>query len=131
MSTPVPESHHDILAAKGLAFLATVRDQRPNVSPTWYLWDAEQGHLLISLTDRRQKYRNLVREPHVAACLIPPDDQYRYIEIRGRVEFTPDTDHEVVDALALKYLGRESYEHNPEEGNRVVARVVPDYVRCR
>ncbi|SES47989.1 PPOX class F420-dependent oxidoreductase [Actinokineospora terrae] len=130
MPEPIPESHHDILEAKGLAFLATTRDHRPNVSPTWYLWDATQGHLLISLTDKRQKYRNLVRDPHVAACLILPDNQLRYIELRGHIEFTPDTNHDVVDAIARKYLDQDTYPHNPTEGTRVVAHLIPDYVRC-
>ncbi|GAA3001383.1 PPOX class F420-dependent oxidoreductase [Actinokineospora diospyrosa] len=130
MTARVPDSHADLLQAKGLAFLATVRDRQPNVSPTWYLWDEERGHLLISLTDQRQKYRNLVREPRVAACVLDGENPYRYIEFRGHVEFSPDTGHELVDALARKYLDEDTYPHDPAEGSRVVARLVPDYVRC-
>lgn len=128
----VPSSHVDILESKGFAFVATITQRdRPNVSPTWYLWDGDRKQLLISLTDSRQKYRNLLWNPDVAVCVSKPADPYRYIELRGKVEsIQPDADHWLIDTLARKYLNQEKFSRNPLDGNRLVVRIVPGYVRC-
>lgn len=132
MASLVSGSHADILEAKGFAFVATLDPrQRPNVSPTWYLWDGERQRLLISLTSTRQKYRNLVRRPEVAVCLMVPDNPYRYVEMRGRAdEIEADEDHRLIDALARKYVGRDKFAHDPADGDRAVVRIAADYVRC-
>ncbi|WP_157254514.1 PPOX class F420-dependent oxidoreductase [Nonomuraea typhae] len=132
MSDLVPRSHADILESKGFASVATVtKSRRPHVSPTWYLWDGDRQHLLISLTDVRQKYRNLRRNPEIAVCIPDPVDPYRYIELRGRVEsIQADVDHRFIDLLARKYLNQQKFSDIPADGNRLVVRIAPEYVRC-
>jgi PPOX class probable F420-dependent enzyme len=132
MSCIVPSSHVDILESKGFAFVATItRHHCPNVSPTWYLWDSDRQQLLISLTDHRQKYRNLLRNPNVAVCVPDPTNPYRYIELRGRVEsIQGDVDHWLIDTLARKYVNQEKFSHDPSDGDRLVVRIAPDYARC-
>jgi len=131
MTDLVPPSHLDLLQSTGLAFVATTHQHRPQVSPTWFLWDDDRGHVLISLTDRRQKYRNLMRNPDVAVCLLDPVNPYRYIELRGRAEsMLADEDHWLIDALARKYLKQEKFPPNPGDGSRLLVRIAPGYVRC-
>ncbi|MBA2695128.1 MAG: pyridoxamine 5'-phosphate oxidase family protein [Actinobacteria bacterium] len=85
MSTVVPSSDRDLLDAKGFALIATIGPAAaPQVSPTWYLWDAAAQQLLVSLTTS-QKYRNLQRDSHVAVCIPEPANPYRHLELRGRV----------------------------------------------
>ena len=40
----------------------------------------------LTHTCTRQKFANLSREPRVALSIADPDDQYRFLEIRGTVE---------------------------------------------
>ena len=128
----VPHTHTDLLHADGFAFVATIaRAHRPHVSPTWYLWDDDRQQLLISLTDTRQKYRNLRHTPEVAVCLMQPRNPYRYLELRGTVtSMDVDKDHQLIDTLARKYVGADRFHHDPADGTRLTVRITPRYARA-
>jgi PPOX class probable F420-dependent enzyme len=84
-STTLPESHADLLERPLFAHLATVRpDGAPQTSVMWFAWDGEQ--LRFTHTSQRQKYRNVQHEPRVAVSIADPDNQYRFLEVRGRVD---------------------------------------------
>lgn len=127
----VPATYADLLEANGFAFVATTGPhQVPHVSPTWYLWYAANRHLLISLTTGRQKYRNMRRDPHVAACIPDPQNPYRHIKIRGTAEaIEPDVNHRLINALAKKYLDQDEYAPHMPGDVRVVVRIKPQRVR--
>jgi PPOX class probable F420-dependent enzyme len=58
----------------------------------WFAWDGERAR--FSHTRGRQKLRNLRYEPRVSFHLVDPDNPYRTLEVRGRVESIendPDT----------------------------------------
>ncbi|MDA8290600.1 MAG: PPOX class F420-dependent oxidoreductase [Actinomycetota bacterium] len=120
----VPETHADILTKKGFAHVATVGpDGRPQSSPVWYDWDGT--HVLFSQTTGRQKYKNLRSGGHVALSITDPDNPYRYIEIRGPVEFVDDPGDAFINKMAKKYLNEDVYPW-PQPGDvRVVGRVTP------
>jgi hypothetical protein len=62
VAADVPESHRDLIAARGFAHVATIGPRgEPHSSPAWYEWDRD--HLLFSHTKRRQKYRNVADDP--------------------------------------------------------------------
>jgi PPOX class probable F420-dependent enzyme len=88
----IPESHADLLQRPLFAHLATVRpDGSPQSSVMWFVYDGEL--VRFTHTSTRQKYRNMVENPQVAFSVADPDDQYRYVEVRGTVEsITPDDD---------------------------------------
>jgi PPOX class probable F420-dependent enzyme len=50
----------------------------------WFAWDGERAR--FSHTRTRQKVRNLAHEPRVSFHLVDPDNPYRTLEVRGRVE---------------------------------------------
>ena len=85
----VPASHTDLLERPIFAHLATVRpDGAPQSSVMWFAWD---GSLIrMTHTRTRQKFANLAREPRVALSVADPDDQYRFLELRGTVEKIED-----------------------------------------
>ncbi len=132
MSTLVPSSHSDILETNGFAFIATIGPgSAPHASPTWYLWDAASQQLLISLTTGRQKYRNLQRDPRLAACIPDPVDPYRHIEIRGRVAtIEPDENRRFINTLTKKYVGVDEHSRDLPSDVRVVVRIRAESVRC-
>ena len=88
-----PESHADLLDKPTFAHLATVRpDGSPQSSVMWFAWDGDR--IRMTHTKKRQKFRNLADEPRVALSIADPDDQYRFLEVRGVVEGVEDDDEQ-------------------------------------
>ena len=127
--TTIPTSHSDLLNAAALAYLATIGPNgEPQVSAVWFTWDGT--HLLFALSKKRQKSRNLLRDPRVAVAIADPANPYRALEIRGvvtRVE--EDSGYRFMDAASRKYLHRDATdaERGPED-ERLVFYVEPERV---
>lgn len=86
-----PESHLDLLQRPLFASLATVTsDGAPIVNPMWFLYDAESNRVLLTHTRTRHNFRYVQAEPRVALSIADPDNQYRYIQLRGEVEKIED-----------------------------------------
>jgi PPOX class probable F420-dependent enzyme len=102
-----PESHVDLLERPVFAHLATVTaDGAPLANVMWFLWDAEHGLIKMTHTNNRHNYRYLLREPRVALSIADPDDQYRYLQVRGVVEsMDPDPTGGFFQALQHRYRG--------------------------
>lgn len=102
-----PESHLDLLQRPLFAHLATVRpDGAPVVNPMWFLYDADLNRVLLTHTKTRRNYRYIQAEPRVALSIADPDDQYRYLQVRGVVEKIEDdpTGH-FYQVLQQRYRG--------------------------
>ena len=85
MTTKLPASHQDLLERPLFAHLATLRpDGSPQSSVMWFGWDGQR--IRFSHTSTRQKYRNLLADGRVSLHIQDPDDGYRTLEVRGRVE---------------------------------------------
>jgi PPOX class probable F420-dependent enzyme len=85
MTTQLPESHSDLLGRPLFAHLATLRpDGSPQSSVMWFDWDGRR--VRFSHTSTRQKYRNLLRDGRVSFHVQDPENPYRTLEVRGRVE---------------------------------------------
>jgi PPOX class probable F420-dependent enzyme len=125
----IPESHLDILQSPALAYMATLGPKgEPQVSAVWLLWDGT--HLLFAFNKKRQKYRNLLREPRVAITITDLANPYRALEIRGTVaRMDEDLNFRFINAASQKYLNRDatSEETGPAE-ERVVIVVKPEHV---
>lgn len=126
-SSVIPRSHADLLESTALAHVATIGPNgEPQNNPVWFGWDGE--FLLFSQTTNRQKYRNVQRDSRVALSLVDPENPYRYLEIRGRVErIEPDPDKAFIDSMSQKYLGQERYPWNQPGDERVVIVVRPEH----
>lgn len=123
----IPESHADILDARGIAHLASIGpDGEPQSHPVWY--DHEDDEVLISTTTDRQKYRNVERDPRVSASITDPENPYRYLEVRGTITaIEEDSDKRFIDSLAKKYLGADEYPDKTPADDRVVLRLTPEH----
>jgi PPOX class probable F420-dependent enzyme len=102
-----PESHADLLDRALFGHLATVRpDGSPQSSVMWFDWDGER--LRFTHTRTRQKFRNFTAEPRVAMSVRDPDDPYRSLEVRGRVEaIDDDPDGEFYVRTSRRYGGED------------------------
>ncbi len=87
----LPDGFRDLLERPLFAHLATVRpDGSPQSSVMWFAWDGTR--LRLTHTKTRQKFANLANEPRVALSIADPDDPYRFLEVRGRLEGIEDDD---------------------------------------
>lgn len=97
----IPASHRDLLKGD-FATLGTVGpDGRPQLSEVWFL--AEGDTVGISLNTSRQKTKNLRANPASSLFILDVAVPYRYLELRGDAEITPDDDYAFADKVGAKY----------------------------
>jgi PPOX class probable F420-dependent enzyme len=119
--TTIPDSHRDLLDAQ-VAVLGTIGSSgRPQLSGIWFL--AEDDTVKLSLNTARQKLKNLQANPK-CSLIIFGDPPYRYIELRGDAEITPDDDYSFADKVGAKY-GADLRTRDQPGDTRVVVTIRP------
>ena len=120
----LPDSYRDLLERPLFAHLATVRpDGSPQSSVMWFAWDGSR--LRLTHTRSRQKFANLAAEPRVALSVADPDDQYRFLEVRGRVETIEDDDGKASFYRSLQARYGMDYEIT-DAAERVIITIKPE-----
>jgi PPOX class probable F420-dependent enzyme len=123
----IPASHRDLLDAQ-VATLGTVGpDGRPQLSEIWFLADGDTVGL--SLSTARQKTKNLQANPAATLLILDLANPYRYLEIRGDAEITPDDDYEFADRVGAKYQA-DLRERDQPGDKRLVVTIRPARVRA-
>ncbi|HEY4854150.1 MAG TPA: PPOX class F420-dependent oxidoreductase [Streptosporangiaceae bacterium] len=123
----IPDSHRDLLSAQ-VATLATVgTDGRPQLSEVWFL--AAGDTVSISLNSTRQKTKNLSRNPACNLFILDLANPYRYLELRGDAEITPDADYAFATKVGAKY-GADVRAHDHPGESRVVVTLRPTRVNA-
>ena len=118
----IPDSHRDLLSAQ-VATLATIgSDGRPQLSEVWFL--AEGDTVAISLNSSRQKTKNLSRNPACSLLILDLANPYRYLELRGDAEISPDPGYAFADKVGAKY-GSDLRAHDGPGQSRVVVTIRP------
>jgi PPOX class probable F420-dependent enzyme len=127
MSSTIPTNFLDLFERKSFAHLATVMPNgSPQVSPVWV--DFDGTFVLINSENGRQKDKNMRRDAHVAVEIHDPDDPYRYLLVRGKVEeITLSGASEHIDKLAMRYTGAKYAWRNPNSP-RVLYKIRPMHV---
>ena len=117
-----------LLARPVLASLATIAaDGSPQITPLWI--DVEGDDLIVNTAKGRAKARNMQRNPHVALCVVDPDDPFNVVAVHGTVsEITEDGADAHIDALARKYMGLDEYPMRQEGEVRLKIRIRPDKI---
>jgi PPOX class probable F420-dependent enzyme len=122
----IPEKYLDLLQKKkAFASLATAMpDGSPQVTPVWF--DYAGGRVRVNTAKGRVKARNLKKGVPVALAIVDPDNPYRYIQIRGRVErVTEEGADQHIDSLAKKYLGKDKYPNAAPGEVRLMCEIQP------
>lgn len=106
MTTPIPESHRDLIDGPYNVALSTLMpDGRPQTTPVWC--NRTGDLILINTMKGFQKEKNMCRDPRVTLLAYDPRDPLRNVEIRGTVvEMTEDGAREHLDELTQLYLGK-------------------------
>ena len=129
MAATIPPQFRDLLETKkAFAHLATLMpDGSPQVTPVWF--DFDGTHLRINTAKGRVKDRNMRRDGRIAVAIQDPDNPYRYLAVRGRVEEITERGADAhIDALTKKYLGQDRYPYRQAGEVRVTYRIRPERV---
>lgn len=130
--TIIPEDFQDLLSRPIVVTLVTLMpDNQPQATPVWFSYDG--SHILVNTAQGRQKDRNMRERPQVTVLSVDPDNPYRYLEVRGRVdEITEEGALEHINTLSHRYVGREDfYASMPEQRGketRVIFKIRPERV---
>ena len=117
-----------LLDGKNFVSVATLMpDGSAQVAPLWV--DREGDYVLINTTEKRQRYRNLMRDPRVALSVYDQNNPYSKVLIRGKVvEMTKKGAEAHIDKLATKYTNNPKYpNHSPDEP-RVIIKIEPLHI---
>ena len=128
MAATIPEKFLDLFQKKAFANLATLMpDGSPQVTPVWV--DFDGNHVIVNSARGRQKDKNMQRNAKVALSILDPDNPYRYLEIRGKVDtITEEGADEHIDKMAKKYLNKDTYPFRKPGEVRVIVKITPDKV---
>ncbi len=96
------------------------------MTPVWVDYDGT--HLLVVTRKDTRKFKNVTHDPRVTVTIIDPDDNYRYLEVRGKVERMPEEGAlEFSDEQAQRYWGVEKYPYARDEP-RALLHIRPERV---
>jgi PPOX class probable F420-dependent enzyme len=129
MSVKIEGRGEELLKAKNFCLVSTLRaDGSVHAAPVWV--DVQDGLPVVNTAEGRAWPRNLERDPRVTLTVQNMENPYEYLEVRGRVaERTHDGADEHIDALAMKYLGKDEYPYRQPGEQRVIIRVEPEVAR--
>jgi PPOX class probable F420-dependent enzyme len=122
-----PADFHDLLYGekKALLYLATLMaDGSPQVTPVWF--SADGDYILVNTNEGRTKDRNMKARPRVAMTIQDPENQDRYLGMRGEVVgYTREGADEHINQLSLKYYNKPwTYR---EGQRRIIYRIKPHH----
>lgn len=115
------DKYRDLLTEKkAFAHLATLQDDgTPQVTPVWI--DLKGDRVIVNTARGRVKDRNMSKNPNVALSVADPDNPYRYVQIRGRVVDVHEEGADAhIDAMAKKYMGKDTYPFRTPTEKRVI-----------
>ena len=120
-----PNEFEDLLYGdkKPLLYIATImEDGSPQVTPVWFDTDGE--YILVNTNEGRVKDKNMKARPRVAMVIQDPDEQERYLGMRGEVVgYTREGADEHINKLSLKYKNKPwTYR---EGQRRIIYRIRP------
>ena len=82
--TEIPASHRALLDEPNIGHLATLRpDGTIQLNDMWFQFEGES--IRFTHTNKRAKFRNLQANPTMTLSVTDPKDDYRYLELRGRL----------------------------------------------
>ncbi|MFI5099188.1 MAG: PPOX class F420-dependent oxidoreductase [Actinomycetes bacterium] len=129
----IPASHLDLLVRPVSAVLSTIgSDGSPQSSIVWV--DYDSACVRVNTTTERQKARNILENPKVSVLIVDPENNARYLQIRGDAEVVTRDAVEHLDTLTRKYTRHPRYygfvypvEQQARE-TRIVCRIHPKRV---
>ncbi|MEU8193693.1 PPOX class F420-dependent oxidoreductase [Microbispora amethystogenes] len=109
------------------AWVTTVRpDGSLHNTVVWVTVDGDD--VVFNTAVGRAKERHLRGNPQVSVSVLDPNDAFRFVSVSGTATLELDGADTVIDGLAKKYLGVDTYPYRQPGEQRVTVRVVPEKV---
>jgi PPOX class probable F420-dependent enzyme len=100
----------------------------PHGSVVWV--DVDGDTILINTAEGRAKVNNVRNDPRVSVSAADPDNPYDSVSVSGTVEeITHDGADAHIDAMAMKYMGKETYPFRAPDEVRVLLKIRPTSVK--
>ncbi len=124
MATKLTDADIELLKEVQIAIVTTINpDGTLHSTPTWVDTDGEA--VIINTSVGRKKQRNIEQFKYVSICVVDSKEPYRWVSVTGEGEFDTNGADAHIDAMAKKYLGKDSYPFRSEGEKRIKVRVVP------
>ncbi|MBI4300091.1 MAG: PPOX class F420-dependent oxidoreductase [Chloroflexi bacterium] len=121
----------EFLSHPYLAKLATInRDGSPHLTYVWF--ELNGNALLVPTTKDRVKTKNIERDPRATIAIDNPDNAWQWVIVGGRVSVVTEGAHDLIERLALKYMGPErgtAYGRQTKSEPRITLRIEPQKLR--
>jgi PPOX class probable F420-dependent enzyme len=101
-------------------------DGSPHSTVVWV--DVDGDDVVFNTAVGRVKEKHLRRDPRVSISVLDPDNPYHLLSVSGTARLDTSDGDAVIDALAKKYLGVDSYPNRTPTEQRITVRVTPDRV---
>jgi PPOX class probable F420-dependent enzyme len=128
MPEPISAGFQKLLGEPSFCELATLMpDGSPQITQVWVASDGE--HILINTFEGAQKEKNVRRDPRVAVNVVDPANAWRIAMVRGEVvEVTTEGAVGLIDQLAKKYLGVDTYPYHRPDQVRTILKISPEKI---
>lgn len=131
MAATLDDRARALLSAKNFCHVSTLREDGSIHSvPVWC--DLEGDDVILNSAEGRGWPGNARRVGGATLNIMNLENPYEYVEIAASlVDTTTEGADDVIDALAKKYMGVDTYPaHRPDE-QRITLRFAPEKVRYR
>jgi PPOX class probable F420-dependent enzyme len=128
MPEPISAGFQKLLREPSFCELATLMpDGSPQITQVWVDTDGE--HVLVNTFEGAQKEKNVRRDPRVAVNVVDPANAWRIAMVRGKVvEVTTEGAVGLIDQLAKKYLGVDTYPYHSPDQVRTILKISPEKI---
>jgi PPOX class probable F420-dependent enzyme len=110
-----------------LAWVTTVRaDGSLHSTVIWVGRDGDD--VIFNTAVGRAKEKHLRKDPRVSISVLDPDNGYHLVSVSGEGRLETEGADAVIDGLAKKYLGVDSYPYRSPDEQRINVRVTPDHI---
>ncbi|MFN8679383.1 MAG: PPOX class F420-dependent oxidoreductase [Thermomicrobiales bacterium] len=97
------DEQREVITSTPVVALSTVGPKgTPQTTATWFLLD-DDGLVKISLSESRQKLKNLMRSSGASLLFVNPQNPFQTVEIRGAATIEPDADGMLIAKVNAKY----------------------------
>jgi PPOX class probable F420-dependent enzyme len=135
MNTETREAHvagltEDAKALLRKPYLAWATTVRPDGSlHSTVVWvDVDGDDVLFNTAIGRAKERHLRKDPRISVSVLDPENGYHTVSVSGIAQLETEGADSVIDALAKKYLGKDTYPFRQPGEQRITVRVTPEEV---
>ena len=97
------DAQREVIGSTPVVVLSTTGPKgTPQATANWFVLD-DDGRVKLSLSDSRQKVKNLQRNPGASLLFVNPQNPFQTVEIRGTASFDLDEAGTLIDKVNAKY----------------------------